>query len=585
MADSTFVPPPAKKRKHVSLTIQQKIDIIRRLERGESRNSIKIRYNIGSSTIYDIKKQKEKLEQFLADSESSEWFDVRCNVKKPKHAELDSVLYKWFRGKRDEGLPITGPTIIEKAKMIHTEFGFNDDCTFSDGWLRNFRVRHGITKYDMSGAPRDPGANEIQFDISESYGDIFADLIKQYNLTAHQIYNADFSKLFWRYLPDKVLDSGECPDETFSQDKLNVFLCANAEGTHRLKPLVIGTCENPIPFRVLASLPVLYKAQPGLCLTFDMLKEWFHQEFVPSVKENFRRVGLPEDSNAILLLDNLKTHPHENELVSENIFTVHLPTEVAAVLQPMECGILQTWKCHYRTLFCRRLLDSQKPLKEFVMDYSMKDAVFNVALAWEESKEDALKTCWKKLWPGILPNDKYSSESDKFVLDAATMSEIQDIIKNIKKIPDDSNPFNGLTEEELEELLKTDRDDDVLFEQIMEEGSATENSRELQPIEAFEDIIQAERIRSSWNEAANHLNKFIQFAERSNFYTASEVLQLHIIQNNFLKKKSDSVKQADIIRCLTEPRTVQLSNPRENSLQVCDDNSFLSSGEVKDEFQ
>jgi hypothetical protein len=50
-----------KLHKHVTLTIPQKLDIIRRLESGRSHNVIVASYNIGLSSIYDIKNQRDQL--------------------------------------------------------------------------------------------------------------------------------------------------------------------------------------------------------------------------------------------------------------------------------------------------------------------------------------------------------------------------------------------------------------------------------------------------------------------------------------------------------------------------------------------
>lgn len=46
----------AGKRKHVTLMIHQKIEIIRRLESGKSQSVVMATYSLGSSAIYDIKK-------------------------------------------------------------------------------------------------------------------------------------------------------------------------------------------------------------------------------------------------------------------------------------------------------------------------------------------------------------------------------------------------------------------------------------------------------------------------------------------------------------------------------------------------
>jgi hypothetical protein len=49
------------KRKHVTLTFPQKLETTRRLESGGSQKVVMALYNIGSSTICDIKKWKDWL--------------------------------------------------------------------------------------------------------------------------------------------------------------------------------------------------------------------------------------------------------------------------------------------------------------------------------------------------------------------------------------------------------------------------------------------------------------------------------------------------------------------------------------------
>jgi hypothetical protein len=72
-------------------------------------------YNIGSSTVYDIKKQKDQLQSFMASSGSVRGLFKRETLKQPKLLQLDKVLYKWFTATRSEEEPMTGPLIIKKA--------------------------------------------------------------------------------------------------------------------------------------------------------------------------------------------------------------------------------------------------------------------------------------------------------------------------------------------------------------------------------------------------------------------------------------------------------------------------------------
>ena len=65
-------------------------------------------YGIGSSTIYDIRKQKDELMKFHSTTDSTKTINEKL-VLKPKLKQLDTVLYEWFTIKRSEGVPFLDP--------------------------------------------------------------------------------------------------------------------------------------------------------------------------------------------------------------------------------------------------------------------------------------------------------------------------------------------------------------------------------------------------------------------------------------------------------------------------------------------
>ena len=108
-------------------------------------------FNVGQSTIYDIKEQSKDLKQYLADGESIKECEKRKTLKKPVLKQLDEMLYKWFTGKRSEGKPILGLMITKKAKQFYKDLNIVNELKFSDGWLKNFKTRYGIRVLDVSG--------------------------------------------------------------------------------------------------------------------------------------------------------------------------------------------------------------------------------------------------------------------------------------------------------------------------------------------------------------------------------------------------------------------------------------------------
>ena len=57
------------------------------------------------------------------------------DMNEPKVAQMNKVLYKWFRVMRSKGNPIIEPAIIKKVQSFCDETNVTDRCTFLEGWL------------------------------------------------------------------------------------------------------------------------------------------------------------------------------------------------------------------------------------------------------------------------------------------------------------------------------------------------------------------------------------------------------------------------------------------------------------------
>ena len=132
-----------QRRKRVSLTIFQKVEILKKLQHGSSVKMIQEEYNVGKSTIYDLRSDKEKILQYTAECESANLMKNRKTMKPAKFDELDRVLYEWFKIRRSEGIPISGFILRENAREFHQTMDL-EECQFSDGWVKNFQkaLRH-----------------------------------------------------------------------------------------------------------------------------------------------------------------------------------------------------------------------------------------------------------------------------------------------------------------------------------------------------------------------------------------------------------------------------------------------------------
>ena len=201
----------------------------------------------------------------------------------------------WFTARRAEGKPVTGPILVAKAKFYQTELGFsNIECQFSNGWLRNFKRRHGIRRLDISGETQSADVAAV-----DSFKIEFENFVKEHNLKPCQIYNADETGLLWRCLPDKTLVGGEEKNPKgfkMNKDRITVLLCSNASGDHKLTPLVIGKSKNPRAFEGIKNFPVIYNSQSNAWMDAEIFKYWFFSYFVLEVRKNFREIKMPTDS-------------------------------------------------------------------------------------------------------------------------------------------------------------------------------------------------------------------------------------------------------------------------------------------------
>ena len=90
----------SSKRKRVVLSLKDKLDIINALKRGDSGCFLCNKYDIGTSTLSDIKKQSEKIIQFTNRVIPQEGSSERKVMKKSRNEEVEECIFMWFVQKR-----------------------------------------------------------------------------------------------------------------------------------------------------------------------------------------------------------------------------------------------------------------------------------------------------------------------------------------------------------------------------------------------------------------------------------------------------------------------------------------------------
>ncbi|CAG5048130.1 unnamed protein product [Parnassius apollo] len=471
----------SNKRKHKTLDLNNKMEILKKLDSGENMCKLAKEYGVGRATIHDLKKKRQKIVDHVKTMESGP--GKRKTLKVGDCPKMENALY-------------------------------------IDGWLDKFKKRFGIRLLTVSGEKLSSDESAVQPFIQH-----FKNKVEELGLLPDQIYNADESGLFWRLLPNKTFVSSteaSAPGRKVSKDRITFMPCSNATGTHKLDLLVIGKAKNPRAFKNIC-LPVCYKNQSRSWVTREVFSEWFHKDFVPEVRKFMKRSNLP--IKALLVLDNAPGHPNEQELKSSdgNIQTTFLPPNCTPLLQPMDQNVIQKIKSLYKNKLLIHIISQDGDITQSLKGMNLKDVVFSLAHAWKSVSSNLIQSSWKKLWPTM--NDvSETEETDEW--DPEDNMPIVDWLKNLseKGLETSEENINSWFEgiEETEQIMT---DEEIISEAVQEESF----------VEILEPPTTTTAIRVKPDNALMCFNTCITWAEE-NGMSAKDIIILRNMREKVFKQ-------------------------------------------------
>ena len=466
------------KKKKRSLSLRLKLEVFQDLKAGTTPSIISSRFSIARSTISEIKKYSgPKIEAFLL---TNPYLELRKTMKSTAYPRLEKALKVFFDEQRALGKPISGTLLQEKARILQEKLATQPDTKetslfanveqkpkdvkLSEGFIQKFKKRHGIRSMRCVGEKGSADKNSV-----EPYIRDFIEMISTENFTRDRIYNADETGLCWRAIPTKTLAGlNELKVEGLKTEKerLTLMACANASGTHKLDLVFIYKYENPRALKHINKdkLPVKYYSQSKAWMTANLFEKWFNQEFVPIVRNHLRILGLEE--KAVNALDNAPGHTKLSLLTSidTKIHCIFFPPNTTSLIQPMDQGVLDTLKRHYKQKLIRRALDEDnehRSMAEVKKSISIKDAIDWSAQAWREITPYTLRCSWNKILPPIEEPEVINQEANSSTFDEE--NSIADWTK-------DNAQDIGLKEMSDDEIIEFSRDDRIFQEEPIEES-------------------------------------------------------------------------------------------------------------------
>lgn len=499
-----------KKRKHISLSLKDKLCVLEKLEKGASVASICAQYGIAKQTVSDLRKKKDEIRKFvLKFNVEKETSDVK-RMRLPLDQSLDDAVYRWFCQLRSSGLAVRGVEIQAAAERLAKNLDINN-FKASSGWLFRFRRRHNMTNKKICGESLSADDETV-----EPFRKKLNDILKAENILPSQLYNYDETGLFWRALPDCTQASKaekNTPGRKISKDRVSALLCANADGSHILKPVIVGKSKKPRAIKNLNTLPVHYYNSKNAWFTREITMDWFHKKAVPEISRYQTEVlKIPENKvKALILLDNCPAHPQVDQLTSDDkkIRCMFLPANTTSLIQPMDQGVIYTAKRLYKKRLLHEILEVEEPAAgeedkrgqktlQNLKDYNIRSMIFNFASAIKDIKPSTFINSWKKLLineevepdtAGLETEDFYNT----FHQGGENLTTLEDIELWLESDEGDMG-YHILTEEEIVESV------------IAAENSETDEYEQ----DELDDSIKS---KPKLGEIKDHLNVVLKFVE------------------------------------------------------------------------
>ncbi|XP_060846462.1 tigger transposable element-derived protein 7-like [Rhopalosiphum padi] len=507
-------PSQGKKRKHMSLSLNDKLCVIEKLVKGASVSSICAQYGIAKQTVSDIRKKKDDIRKFVLKLNVEKESSVVKRMRLPLDQSLDDAVYKWFCQLRSTGLAVRGVEIQAAADRLAKQLNINN-FKASSGWLFRFGRRHNITNKKICGESLSADNEAV-----EPFRKKLNDILKAENILPSQLYNYDETGLYWRALPDSTQASKadkNTPGRKISKDRVSALLCANADGSHMLKPVIVGKSKQPRAIKnIMDSLPIHYYNSKSAWFTSDITIDWFHKKAVPEIRKYQTEIlKIPDNKvKALVLLDNCPAHPQVEQLTSDDkkITCMFLPANTTSLIQPMDQGVIYTAKRLYKKKLLNEILEVEEPATgeedrrgyktlQNLKDYNIRSMIYNFASAVSDIKHSTLINSWKKL----LINEDIE-------LDTAEL-ETEDFLNIFHQ-----GGENSATLEDIELWLEADECDlgyhILTEEEIVESVTAAESSEtdEYDQDEADDNVNPKPKL----GEIKDHLNIVIKYVEDNN---------------------------------------------------------------------
>ncbi|KAI5116181.1 hypothetical protein M0805_002680 [Coniferiporia weirii] len=333
---------------------------------------------LNQSTISIIFRNKEKLRAMKKDDPTQLVYKRPRVVKFP---QLEDALQTWVFQALACNVRVTGAVLKAKAGHFADLFGIPEDqrLSLSNGWVDSFKQRYMLGQIKFFGE-----AASVSLEGVATAQVRMQELLSGYD--RHDIYNMDETGLYYRMPPDRALAHKQLSGAKGDKTRITLAFTANTDGSDIRKPLFIGHARKPRCFN----------KKEGTRLGFYYFwnkSAWMRGSIFQIFLDDFDRDMRTQGRNVVLTVDNAPSHIFDESKLT-NVKVVFFSPNMTSHIQPMDAGIIRTFKAHYRRLYILRVLDRDDQNIQDIYHIDQLEGMNLAIEAWSYVHSRTVANCW-----------------------------------------------------------------------------------------------------------------------------------------------------------------------------------------------
>jgi len=135
---------------------------------------------------------------------------------------------------------------------------------------------------------------------------------------------------------------------------------------------------------------------PNMCYYDHNTKAWMTmfiwEDWLKKIKSYF----LLRNRKILLLIDNCPGHNMSQELINQltNVKVVMFAPNMTSNIQPLDAGIIHSFKCYYKKLFLANLINQIEDYNEYEL-INQLEAMNIIKQAWHSVSLSTIRKCWR----------------------------------------------------------------------------------------------------------------------------------------------------------------------------------------------